>query len=45
VRCTDAKASSLAQKSVYVADYEVYAVINSAKLKAPNYVNNTSENG
>jgi hypothetical protein len=45
VRCTDAKASSLAKKSVYVTDYDVYAAINSAKLKAPNYVNNMSENG
>jgi hypothetical protein len=45
VRCTDAKASSLAKKSVYVTDYDVYAAINSAKLTAPNYINNSGENG
>jgi hypothetical protein len=45
VRCTDAKASSLAKKSVYVTDFDVYAAINSAKLTAPNYINNPGENG
>jgi hypothetical protein len=43
VRCTDADKSSLAQKSVYVPDTDVYAAIKSAKQKASNNNNNNPD--